>query len=276
MQNLLSKEYENIDDATLPFKGVQFKSDELFKKYLKEKVSVRLLDLDYRKKQIDIAIQGLKDAGFSLANFQTAKVQKIFQPNFVIENWLIGEFLVESILEDLFGVKFYYNHLRDAKNPNAKQTGTDIIGFFEDNGECCFVFGEVKTSDSDKTPPASVNKRHAGLKDQLKDLANTDNNDICNLIQWLQTKAQSIDGEFKQNFLKALGSYLGDQNKIKLYGCLVRDTNPDDKDLRSSAKNLKNHIKGSMKAEFLAIYSNSKMKNESWIKIVKEVLDANS
>lgn len=274
MQNICNIVYkQDLTNNALPFKGIQFKTPETYDNYLRDKVVPKLLDISYRKSQIDNIKESLYITGFDSINIESA-LNKIFEPNFVIENWLIGEFVAEEILEDIYKIKFFYNHLRDAKNPNAKQTGTDIVGFSEIEDGYCFVFGEVKTSNNPKTPPASVTKRNDGMRDQLKTLAKQEKNIIYNLIQYMHNKMFNASKECREIFISALSNYLKDCTNIKLYGCLVRDTNPNPQDLSSSAKNLYAHIKGLTQAEFVAIYTGSKMQDEHWINIVKEVSNA--
>jgi len=113
-----------------------------------------------------------------------------------------------------------------------------------------------------------------GMRDQLKTLAKQEKNIIYNLIQYMHNKMFNASKECKEIFISALSNYLKDCTNIKLYGCLVRDTNPNPQDLSSSAKNLYPHIKGLTQAEFVAIYTGSKMQDEHWINIVKEVSNA--
>ncbi len=65
----------------------------------------------------------------------------------------IVEALAEVILEKNFSCRFYWNKLRDARNPAGNMTGADQMGFIYYENEVLFLFGEVKTSSEAKSPP---------------------------------------------------------------------------------------------------------------------------
>lgn len=266
----IKKIYANENNQKVPYTGLQFVSPQEFGNYLRARVKDKLHDTIHREKiQVEI-INALESTGFSNEELRS-EIQKDFSSTIEVKNWLIGEFLTECILEDNYDVKFHYNHFRDAKNPNANQTGTDIVGFCQINNETYFVFGEVKTSQDTSSPPSVIYGR-TGMQSQLKDLLSNSKTKQC-LLQWLANKIVPLpkDNVFRQDYEKALVTYYkSKKKKFKLFGVLVRDTVPNELDIKAKAHEINNYIHMDTEAEFIAIYSGLKMENDAWINIVKE------
>src|SRR5690606_14251296 len=131
--------------------------------------------------------------------------------------WRIGEYLAECLLEDKYNAKFYYNSSRDSKNPNANETGADLVGLVQINEDVCFLFGEVKTSNDKRCPPNVVYGK-SGMIYQLETLR--DNVQKRNdLVKCIWGKAVLMKGEFKDYCSKALVTYQkSNKNKVKLIG----------------------------------------------------------
>ncbi len=262
--------YTNENSQKVPYTGLQFISAQEFGNYLRTRVRDKLHDIDYRETVQNEIIDALESTGFCSEELKS-EIQKDFSSTIMVKNWLIGEFLTECILEDNYNVNFHYNHFRDAKNPNANQTGTDIVGFCQINNETYFVFGEVKTSKDLSTPPSVVYGR-SGMQSQLKDLLSNNKTKQC-LIQWLANKILNLPKEdaFRSDYEKAINTYYrSNKKKFKLFGVLVRDTEPNRKDIHSKADEINTSIHSDTEAEFLAIYSGLKMDNRAWIKYIEE------
>lgn len=268
--NIIKKIYENENSQKVPYIGLQFVSPQEFGNYLRARVKDKLHDTVYHESVQAAIINALEPTGFSNEELR-AEIQKDFSSTIEVKNWLIGEFLTECILEDNYDVKFHYNHFRDAKNPNANQTGTDIVGFCQINNETYFVFGEVKTSHDMSSPPSVVYGR-TGMQSQLKDLLSNSKTKQC-LLQWLANKILPLPKEnvFRQDYEKAINTYYkSKKKKFKLFGVLVRDTNPNENDIKAKANEINDSIHLNTEAEFIAIYSGLKMENDAWINIIKE------
>jgi len=176
------------------------------------------------------------------------------------EMWKIGEAFCEFFLEKEFKVRFWYNHLRDLKNPKASPTGPDLVGFIDINEDTIFVFGEVKTSEDERSPP-QVFYGKTGFKNQINELKN--NKTISyNLIRYLGFKVSNLPktDPFCKDYRSALKIYIKKRNRIHLCGLLVRDTKCNCKDLESGYNNLKNITHKDMIIKLIGLYIPIKMK----------------
>lgn len=269
--DVIKKIYSNENSQKVPYTGLQFVSSQEFGNYLRARVKDKLHDTVHREGVQAEIINALESTGFYSEEMR-AEIQKDFSSTIEVKNWLIGEFLTECILEDNYHVNFHYNHFRDAKNPNANQTGTDIVGFCQINNETYFVFGEVKTSQDVSSPPSVVYGR-TGMQSQLKDLLSNSKTKQC-LLQWLANKILPLskENEFRQDYEKAINTYYrSNKKKFKLFGVLVRDTDPNENDIKSKANEIGGSIHLDTEAEFIAIYSGLKMENDAWINIIERV-----
>ncbi|WP_191566574.1 hypothetical protein [Metabacillus idriensis] len=250
--------YKPYDHETVSYRGLLF-SEDGFKEYISSRVKEKFDDTDWTMQLASEAEEALLETGFSAEN-----LMDIFTNREMENNWRIGEYLAESILEDRYNVKFYYNNSRDAKNPMGNDTGADLVGLCDIDGEICFLFGEVKTSSDNDTPP-NVLYGKSGMIKQLEVLRDSEikRND---LVRWIWGKAVSIRGEFKTDCSNALKSYqLSNRSKVKLIGVLVRDTDVTVKDLHSRAKTLNSNVPTGMVIELMGLYSGYGMNNDNWI-----------
>jgi len=126
-----------------------------------------------------------------------------------------------------------------------------LVGFIDNNGDAKLIFGEVKTSNHKSTPPAVMTGR-SGMIHQLEAICENLETRRC-LINWLYTRCKnSIMWPF---FEKAIINYLKSGGKdLLMFGFLMRDTPPCDKDLKNRANALSKKIDSSMKVELLAWY----------------------
>ena len=78
------------------------------------------------------------------------------------------------------------------------------------------------------------------MEGQLDDLINS-TRIKKDLIRYIFDKANLIGGEFKDTCSKAMGNYYTNK-KFKLFGVLVRDTDPNSKDLKGKAAKFKENF----------------------------------
>jgi len=158
-------------------------------------------------------------------------------------------------LEQEFSCRFHWNENRDARNPRGNKTGADLVGFIELNGQVLFLFGEVKTSSETASRPPQVMTNKGGIENQLRDLyQNREKRRI--LISYLKSKAMLYpEGHsFKEDFDAGLRTYYSGEGTCQLVGILVRDVEPDEKDLSPSFNRLKKEIAEPKGLNLLAIY----------------------
>ena len=154
-----------------------------------------------------------------------------------IPGWLVGEALAEAFVAEVGNCEFPWPTGRDLKNPESSPTGADLVGFQKTSNEELpyrFAFGEVKTSQQEKWPPEVVYGR-GGLQDQIDGLTHSDKVK-GGLFRYLgyHAKNASWQGMFKSAASRYLQS---GQTDAALFGLLVRDVNPDAKDLKQRAIN---------------------------------------
>ena len=167
------------------------------------------------------------------------------------ESWEIGEALAECLLEEERGVKFPWNSDRDKRTPKASLPGADLVGFIENGEEAVLVLGEVKTS-SDTNNPPQVMKGKSGMIHQLDNLAMDISAHNC-LLKWLHPRCVNTD--LWPLFQKAVSKYLESGGRaIKLIGMLMRDTAPNELDLKNRAKSLARNVSYPTEVELDAWY----------------------
>lgn len=253
--DILIQEYCCEDSDKVSYYGYSFIKDS-FKKYIVSRVKPKIIDEDWNQELVNIAIEL---TGFSADNFDG-----IFENRKKHSCWRIGEAVAECVLEDSGRARFYYDSCRDLKNPNANNTGADIVGFCDIDGETLFLFGEVKTSNSPSSPPSVVYGR-TGMIEQLKGLQ-TDENKRNNLVKWITSKTKLLPKAFENDLSKALCTYIkSNRKKVQLVGVLVRDTEPNELDLKNRAKSLEKNASPLMKVWLFALYTHFSMDNDAWI-----------
>ena len=142
---------------------------------------------------------------------------------------MVGEAIAISYLDSHGGCYFPWPSVRDKRNPNASLPGADLLGLYSDQNEYCFLFGEVKTSMQNKSPPG-VMRGDKGMTHQLTFLKNSKETKE-QLITYLAHRAESSD--WKNGFRTAFSRYQTNENDYKFTGVLIRDCNPNSNDLKS-------------------------------------------
>lgn len=256
----LDLEYEKRDEnGKLEYEGISFVEDK-FPAFLKQTISPIYKDEDYNAQMKEVAID--------MTGFDSENLQAVFDTMPKVSNFRIGELVAEKIVESRYSAKFTYNSDRDLKNPNSNNTGADLVGFIEmEDGAVNFLFGEVKTSEEHTNPPG-VMYGSTGMIDQLVELG-TNSDKLKSLVKWIFIKCNSDKDLLVQKYIReAMQHYVKDRSSIQLIGVLVRDTNPNEMDLKNRYIYLKKRINGQHNVQLLAVYSNYKMKDGAWEKLI--------
>lgn len=248
----MKQEYVHIDGVTRKYEGVSYTESEIQKIFSTE-IKEKLLDTEGTNELSKNLIGEFND--LISTDFDTSYLVDILKLDDIIENhipWRIGEAFAEYFIETTLPVKFYYNELRDTRNVFGNKTGADLLGFININGENIFLFGEVKTSSEEKSPPNVLQGRH-GMIDQLKNLS--ENTKITRqLVRNFGFKVKDLDNTdpFRIDYLSALKNYTFE--KFHLIGILVRDTEPNKNDLRARFNNLSEYITNEIGLNLTALY----------------------
>lgn len=237
--------YSDSHDAT-SWNGVQFADGAEFTSFIENKVASRLHD-ETGKADFTAHLNGLASTGFAQDSLQA--ILEAEQPE--ERDWAVGEALAEAWLSREHGVVWPWNMERDKRTPQASLPGADLVGFVTHGSETRLVLGEVKCSSDSNTPPNVMTGRH-GMTHQLENLV-SEIGLLYTLIRWLQPRCRGNSAE--PQFNAAISLLLQSGNKaMSLFGVLVRDTQPDERDLRSRGQHLGGIVKAPAGCCLLALY----------------------
>lgn len=230
--------------------GYAITDSDAFLAYLQGPVQSRLADTEMRE-GLEEALLALPTTGMSPDELRT-----FLSSGTAAKPWEVGEALAECLLTDREGwqVHWPWNSRRDRRTPQASLPGADLVGFTGVNGHAQLLFGEVKTSNDHDSPPGVMNGRRSGLAYQLEELSTPLSPDHSALIQWLWSRCQ---GELEQLiFRAAMQRFINSKGKdLLLVGVLLRDTPPNERDLKSRAVNLGTKVSAPTEAHFVAWYT---------------------
>lgn len=231
--------------GTAPCSGVGLRwSDNELIAAMDGQVAAVLFD-DEGKANIEDIFAGLDDTGF----VQDGLRRVLGDPN-EVEDWRVGEAIAEAYLTDHRSCSFPWPDGRDERKSGSSLPGADLVGFGVDDDGDCLAFGEVKSSSAHKYPPGAMYGR-TGLKQQLEDLR--DGETIRDdLVKYLGHRAGSAP--WRARFERAASRYLRNTSDVQLYGCLVRDVEPDQDDLRVRVDALGVACPDGTRIELLALY----------------------
>jgi hypothetical protein len=237
--------YEGVQDAVL-WKGVHFTDVDEFYSFVSNDVASRLHD-DSGKSDFVSHLNSLASTGFAQEN-----VRAILEAEKPEErDWAVGEAMAEAWLTHEHDVFWPWNMERDKRTPKASLPGADLVGFMRQGDETRLVLGEVKCSSDSNTPPNVMTGR-TGMIHQLENLA-ANIGLLHTLIRWLQPRCRGNDAE--PHFNAAISLLLQSGNKaMTLFGVLVRDTQPNEFDLRNRGTSLGKIIKPPSACRLLALY----------------------
>lgn len=223
----------------------KFDTEEAFKQYMGGRVKNRLLDIEGTSELV-AHYDSIATTGFS-----ENQLKDVFTQKLPAETWKIGEALAECFLEDIDDIRFPWNGCRDQKINNASLPGADLVGFKGTNENVRFLLGEVKTSGDTTNRPPNVMYGRSGMTKQIENLKiSTESRRL--LIRWFAFRAKNSTWE--SDYKTALTAYIYSDECVYLQGVLVRDCEPDIKDLESRGYSLNNDKPVKMGISLYGIY----------------------
>ena len=180
--------------------------------YLKKDVSERF----YGKEQMDRAII----SSVNQTDMHSEELEKILKTDISPIGWRIGEYIAITAMEKFFQANIYHDPNRETTSPNANLTGPDLVGTIKMKDKTVFLLGEVKTSGHAQRPPAVMHK----LATELKGLDGIYEARAKTAIRWMLLHKDEYDKD-------AIDEALENYPHRKIVGALVRDTEPDIKDM---------------------------------------------
>lgn len=189
-----------------------------------------------------------------LTGFQTKNLDAVLNGGSPPKDWEVGEAYGEAYLGTHKRCHFPWSDRWDERKDKSSLPGSDLVGLQETGAPKSpsfrFAFGEVKTSTDEKRPPGVMYGKE-GPKKQMEDLR--DQHEIRNtLVRYLTMRAQGADWEEK--FRTALVRFLAESTDVAIFGVLIRDVTPDERDLKTRSQNIAKKHPAKMHIELLAIY----------------------
>ena len=189
--------------------GFVAETEEKCRQFFVNQVSARLAQSDglevLRQHLIEMETTGFDLRGLlgQLENSPRAK------------DWEIGEAFAEVALEETHEAMFPWATGLDKRTPKASLPGADLVGM-QRHAAPRFLFGQVKSSSENKTPPQVVHSTKDCLRNQMFQLRHF-SKDRYQLISWLLVRMR--DTAWEDAFNEALQLY-SDEN-FWLVGVLV-------------------------------------------------------
>jgi hypothetical protein len=226
--------------------GICMVEGEAFNSFMVNDVSSRLHD-EKGAKDFEKHLRSLSPTGFAQDTLNKILAADVPEER----DWAVGESIAEAYLNHHHNITWPWNHERDKRNPKASLPGADLIGFEINGDDVRLVLGEVKTSSDAKTPPGVMNGR-SGMKHQIDNLTN--NLGLINkLLKWLLPRCKGT--EYEVTFNAAITLYLESGNKaVALFGVLIRDTLPNQLDLKARGELLSGTLQEPTSCRLIAIY----------------------
>ena len=236
----------NGQDRQVTWRGIKMEDTGNFDTFIKDDVASRLCDAEGQN-EFETHLQGLVNTDFAQESLNTILSAQVSEER----DWAIGESLAETYLNRAYKVIWPWNMERDKRHPNASLPGADLIGFRSEGGDTHLVLGEVKSSTDPNTPPGIMSGR-SGMTHQIDNLAN-DLSRICQLLKWLLHRCKGTENE--NLFNEAVKRFLNSGNKaITLIGVLIRDTQPNERDLKPRGQTLAKKLQNPTLCHLMAIY----------------------
>lgn len=234
------------DDKQASWCGVSLVEGDQFKSFLTSDVPARLND-EQGSKEFEAHLRGLANTGFandSLNEILSAEIPEE-------RDWAIGEAMAEAYLARSHNIIWPWNMERDKRTPMASLPGADLVGFETNGHDVRLALGEVKTSADQNAPPGVVYGR-SGMTHQIEKLA-CELGLLNQLLKWLLPRCKHTEHE--ENFNSAVILLLTSGNKdVALFGVLIRDTEPNELDLKSRGEHLAKKLQDPTTCNLLAIY----------------------
>lgn len=260
--------YSYTDTTKRKYLGIKVEDAEC-RSHLKGVVKDNLLDREEWQDSINRLTALRDETGFVASAELLADIHTLENAQVEVQQFRVGEAYAEIMLEQEYACRFYWNENRDARNPRGNKTGADLVGFLENDGQVLFLFGEVKTSSEIANRPPQVMTNADGIEKQLRDLYK-DRNKRLILISYLKNKMRHFeDGHpFKADFESSTRAYYSNSCCYQLIGVLVRDVDPDHRDVSITYEKLKNEILEPKGIKLLALYL--PVPKEQWLGIINE------
>jgi len=239
-------EFED-NHACVSWRGQSFSLSEDFTSFLQTEVRSRLDDEegteDFRSHLRGLALTGMGKESLEAVLAAEAPEER---------DWAAGEALAEAYLIETKGVIFPWNMERDKRNPFGSLPGADLVGFVAESAGYRLALGEVKTSSEEAYPPQVMSGRSGHMGHQIDKLAQ-DLTTICQLIKWLHPRTKG--GPYQEAFDCSCISYFNTGRKsLVLFGVLIRDTQPNERDLSTRGKALRRKLASPTQCDLVALY----------------------
>jgi len=264
----LRTKYIHIETIKKSYHGVVLDEKECHE-HLRCAVKDNLLDREEWQDSLT-RLRALRDeTGFVASDELLADIQALENHEIETQQFRVGEAFAEIILEQGFTCRFHWNENRDTRNPKGNKTGADLVGFIEVEGQVLFLFGEVKTSSETANRPPQVMTSTVGIESQLRDLYN-DRSKRLVLISYLKNKMRHYpEGHlFRSDFEASERAYYSRDCDYQLIGVLIRDVEPDERDVSISYGRLRDQILEPKGIKLLALYL--PIRKEEWLRIINE------
>lgn len=243
--DLLTIDYKG-QDRQVSWQGVIMKDDDAFKSFMSNKVSSRLYD-EEGKAEFETYLQDLANTGFAQDSLEEILAAEISEE----PSWAVGEAIAEAYLSREYRITWPWNTKRDKRHPNASLPGADLVGFIVEGKTTRLLLGEVKSSTDMKTPPSVMSGR-SGLIHQIDNLANNLSL-VRELLKWLLYRCKKT--VYETSFKAAVSLFLESGNKaLALFGILIRDTQPNELDLRTRGRTMAGKLQYPTTCDLIAIY----------------------
>ncbi len=231
--------------APVAWRGRRVPDTARFKAYAKHRAVPRLVDAEDQT-EFEADLNALATTDYATETL-TSLLRSTTRP----QSWELGESLAETLLEDEHNVRWPWNHARDKRTPKASLPGKDLVGFIESGAGFALLFGEVKSSSDARTPP-NLMYGPDGMISQLTEAACERSEQLC-LLKWLRRRCKNT--ELWSLFEQAVTRFLNSSGcDIVIWGVLVRDTPPNERDLKARAAALATKVATVRRVELDAWY----------------------
>lgn len=236
-------EYQLTDSQVVAY-GVSHTGEEMVNA-LTDEVHDRVYDLTGVNDLVNSIMSGITETGFE----KDILIENLTNSSSITE-WEVGEAYAHAYIEDNCHAILPCNICRDIKKQGSSLPGADIVGLYRNNASVCFLFGEIKTSSDQQSPP-SLMYGSTGLKKQLDDLC-MDEKELLLLIRYLGFRLKGTS--YWSMYQTAFTNYNKNINNVHITGVLIRDVNPNKKDLDARARSLCPYCVNEREIDLVAIY----------------------
>jgi hypothetical protein len=233
-------------DQQVSWQGISMAEGDGFESFMTNDVASRLHD-EEGATEFEAHLRGLASTGFANNSIDEILAAEIPEER----DWAVGEAMAEAYLKREHNVTWPWNMERDKRTPKASLPGADLVGFKINGNDVRLALGEVKTSFDVNTPPNVMNGR-SGMAHQIDNLA-SDLGLIYQLLRWLLPRCKGTAHE--TSFNAAIALFFNSRNKaVALFGVLIRDTEPNELDLRARGRSLAGTLHDPSTCQLIALY----------------------